>query len=165
MNINELKLQLRANAELEVGILLPDGDRVPAHYHITEVGHSAKKFVDCGGVFRTREVCVLQTHFGSRKDDGHRLTAGRLAHILDLAKPILPTDGLPVEVEYEQGVMAQYPLIALGVESDSLVMRLGRKHTDCLAKDKCRCEGGGGDEAAPESEACCAGSSSSGACC
>src|SRR5436190_117460 len=105
MNLTELKAGLHARPELNVTIALPDGGRIPAHYHITEVGHVAKRFVDCGGTVRNSETCVLQTYFGSSKDDGHRLTAGKLAHILDLASPLLPSDDVPVEVEYEDGVI------------------------------------------------------------
>ena len=162
MKITELKARLRAQPELNVTIALPDGGRVPAHYHITEVGHVMKRFVDCGGTVRTSETCVLQTHFGSPKDDGHRLTAGKLAHILDLAQALLQTDELPVEVEYENGVLSQFPLQGVAVDGSALVLQLGQKHTDCLAKDRCGIE----DDAAQaqETERCCAGTASGGCC-
>ena len=162
MNLTELKAQLHAHPEMIVAIALPDGGRVPGHYHVTEVGHVAKKFVDCGGTFRASEVCVLQTYIGSAKDDGHRLNAGRLAHILDLARPILPSDGLPVEVEYEDGVVAQFPLLETTVEHGTLTLRLGLKHTDCLAKAKCGLEDGPGSET---DESCCAGAAGAKSCC
>lgn len=168
MNIPELKARLRAHPELNVRILRPDGTAIPAHYHLTEVGHVAKRFVDCGGKFRASETCVLQTHFGSPRDDGHRLTAGKFAMILDLAKPILSTEDLPVEVEYEAGVISQAPLTVVNVENGVLQLQLGAKHTDCLAKEKC-----GGDDAcgcadepaAAEAEACCAAPASGQRCC
>lgn len=162
MNITELKAQLQARPDMNVTIQLPDGRRVPAHFHITEVGHVTKKFVDCGGAFRASEACVLQTHLGSPKDDGHRLTAGKLAHILDLAKKILPSGDLPVEVEHEDGVISQFPMAGIAVEGGSLVLQVGLKHTDCLAKDRCGPEEGKGDEAF--GEPCCAGAASGGCC-
>jgi hypothetical protein len=162
MKLTELKSRLRTWPALNVAIALPDGGRVPAHYHVTEVGHLAKKFIDCGGTVRTSEACVLQTYFGSPKDDGHRLTAGKLATILDLAKTILPSDELPVEVEYEDDVISQFPLMDSVVEGTSLVLQLGEKHTDCLAKDKC---GMADDGTAGEESPCCSGASSSGRCC
>jgi hypothetical protein len=156
MNVIELKSCLQASPDHNVSILLPDGDRVPRHFHVTEVGHVTKKFVDCGGTFRSSETCVLQTLVGS--DDHHRLTAGRLAHILDLAKPVLPIADLPVEIEYEDGVISQFPLQEIIAEGASLTLQLGLKHTDCLAKDKCGMESD-----------CCAGEESSegetGTCC
>jgi hypothetical protein len=167
MNLNELQAQLRAHPELNLLITLPDGGRVPAHFHVTEVGHVAKKFVDCGGTFRASEACVLQTYIGSPRDDGHRLVAGKLAHILELAKPILPAGDLPVEVEYEDGVVSQFPLTGMVAEAGGLVLQLGLKHTDCLAKDRCGIDDGCGcaGEAA-ESERCCAGEpAKAGTCC
>jgi hypothetical protein len=140
MKINELKSVLLSHATLPVVVALPDGGRVPAHFHVTEVGHIAKKFVDCGGTFRTDETCVLQTWVGSPRDDGHRLTAGRLAKILGLAKPILPETDLPVEVEYEAEVISQFPLMNAKVDGSTLVLQLDHKHTDCLAREKCGIE-------------------------
>jgi len=160
MTLADLKTSLRARPEAVVRIDLPAGGSVPAHFHITEVGHVAKRFVDCGGVFRASETCVLQTWMrSSDDDDGHRLTAGRLAMILDLANPIVPSDEMPVEVEYEHGLVSQFPLASVATEEAVVVLHLGQKHTDCLAKAACGC---GEDKARTqahekESEACCAG--------
>lgn len=158
MNLIELKARLRAHPGLNVGILRPDGTAIPVHYHLTEAGHVAKNFVDCGGKFRASETCVLQIHFASPRDDGHRLTAGKFARILDLAKPILPTEDLPVEVEYEDSVISQAPLSQVRVENGVLQLRLGSKHTDCLAKEKCGSDDGCGCPGEPTEEAgaCCA---------
>jgi hypothetical protein len=168
MNITELKAQLRAHPELNVTILRPDGSLVPAHYHLTEVGHVAKNFVDCGGKFRASETCVLQTHFASPHDDGHRLTAGKFAKILDLAGPILPKEDLPVEVEYEAGVISQAPLAQVSVENGALQLQLGSKHTDCLAKEKCGIDDGCGCASEPElveTPGCCAAPAAGQRCC
>jgi hypothetical protein len=137
MNLTELKSILLSHSHRTVAVKLPDGALVPAHFHITEVGHVAKKFVDCGGTFRASEACVLQTYVGSPADDGHRLAAGRLAKILDLANPILPGNDLPVEIEHETEVISQFPLIAARVDGSLLTLQLGLKHTDCLAKERC----------------------------
>ena len=141
---------MRAHPALVVSLTLPDGRQVPGHYHVTEVGHVAKQFVDCGGTFRASEACVLQTWMNSPVDDDHRLTAGRLDKILELAKPILPSRDLPVEVEYEDGRVTQFPLTAVAVEGAALNLQLGSKHTDCLARAQC-----GGEEDAP-TVVCCA---------
>ena len=148
MNITELKSLLLAHPALNVSMILPDGRTVPAHFHVTEVGHIAKKFVDCGGTFRSDETCVLQTYIGYSKDDGHRLTAGRLAHILDLAQPILLNDELPVEIEYEDGIVSQFPVESGVPSGTTLNLQLGLKHTDCLAKDKCGIAADDGEVAA-----------------
>jgi len=167
MNITELKAQLRAHPELNVSIRRPDGSLIPAHYHLTEVGHVAKNFVDCGGKFRTSESCVLQTHFGSPRDDGHRLTAGRFAMILDLAKPILPSEDLMVEIEYDAGVISQSPLESIALSGGTVQLHLGARHTDCLAKEKCGTDEGCGCAVGPvgETAACCAAPAGVSRCC
>jgi hypothetical protein len=160
MNLAELHSRLEAHPGLTLTIALPDGSRVPAHFHVTEVGHVAKKFVDCGGTFRASETCVLQVHVGSPRDDGHRLTAGRLAKILDLAQPVLPAHDLPVEIEFEAEVISQFPLASAQAHGAGLVLQLGHKHTDCLAKDRC-----GLSPDAEETGGCCAGAAAGGNCC
>lgn len=141
MNLNELKAALvAAPASSPIAIVLPDGGRVPAHFHVTEVGHVRKDFIDCGGKSRATRSCVLQTWTASDRDDGHRLDAGRLGKILGLAASLFTDDALPVEVEYEDGVISQFPLGAAALEGGTLVLQLGTKHTDCLAKEKCGCE-------------------------
>jgi hypothetical protein len=167
MNLPELKVRLRAHPELNVSILRPDGTAIPAHYHLTEVGHVAKNFVDCGGKFRASETCVLQTHFASPRDDGHRLTAGKFAKILDLAKPILPAEDLPVEVEYEAGIISQAPLADISVVNGVLQLQLGSKHTDCLAKERCGLDEGCGcaNEPVEEAKACCTAPAAGQRCC
>lgn len=161
MNVNELKAGLNARPNLNVALVLPDGRLVPPHYHVTEVGQITKRFIDCGGTIRHSESCVLQTYFGSPRDDGHRLTAGKLAQILELARPVLASGELPVEVEYEDGVISQFPLVEIAEDGGNLGLRLGLKHTDCLAKDKC----GIADDEGEEARGCCAGASASGRCC
>lgn len=163
MNLTELKSGLQAHPDLNVLIALPDGGRIPAHYHVTEIGQVTKRFIDCGGTIRTSETCVLQTYFGSPRDDGHRLTAGKLSHILDLAQLILSSGELPVEVEYEDGVISQFPLAGFTAGAGGLVLQLGLKHTDCLAKDRCGL--GGEADAAEETGRCCVGAAAGGGCC
>jgi hypothetical protein len=169
MNLSELKTCLQRRPELNLALVLPDGRRVPAHFHVTEVGHIAKNFVDCGGTFRRSESYVLQTHVGSTRDDGHRLTAGRLAKILALAQPIVSSEELPVEVEYEDGLVSQFSLQGAGLVAGELAFQLAPKHTDCLAKEKCGIgdeAGGCGDEPEPaEGARCCAGPAGSARCC
>jgi hypothetical protein len=166
MNLTELKTCLEARPNLILALALPDDRRVPAHFHVTEVGHVAKRFVDCGGTFRASETCVLQTYIGSSKDDGHRLTAGKLATILGLAQSLLPSGELPVEVEYENGVISQFPVTGAGLVGEELILQLGFKHTDCLAKAQCGIEEAGGCETGPaEATGCCAAPAGSRPCC
>jgi len=40
----------------ELKIALPNGDFVPKHFHVTEVGCITKNFIDCGGTVREEKV-------------------------------------------------------------------------------------------------------------
>ena len=147
MNLHELKAALAAaQPDVHVRIALPDGSEVPAHFHVTEVGHIQKDFIDCGGRRRASRTCTLQTWMGSEHDDGHRLTAGRLRKILALTASLFSDEALPVEVEYEAGLISQFPLHGAVEEDRGLVLQLGRKHTDCLARETCGVGTKDGDE-------------------
>jgi hypothetical protein len=167
MNLDELKSCLDQRPELNLAFVLPDGRRVPPHFHVTEVGRIEKHFVDCGGTFRRDERYVLQAHVGSPRDDGHRLTAGRLGKILGLAEPLVTSADLPVEVEYEDGLVSQFALRGAGLVGGELAFQLAPKHTDCLAKEKCGIDDGCGcgEGKQTEDERCCAGPAGSAACC
>ncbi|NJO87338.1 MAG: hypothetical protein HC821_05015 [Lewinella sp.] len=56
-------LQEYLNTTSVLRLFLPDGSPVPPHFHLTEVGRSTKKFVDCGG--QSRSEIGLRSNFGS----------------------------------------------------------------------------------------------------
>lgn len=155
MKLCELKSLLRDHPKATPRFILPDGDAIPAHFHITEVGHVSKRFIDCGGTRHDmRETCVLQTW--AANDLKHRLDGATFAKILDLGKAILPGDDLDVEVEYECCMTAQYPIASAQVAGEHLDFQLEAKHTDCLAKEKCGIDSGCGcGEEAATAGACC----------
>lgn len=135
MNVAEFIAHLREHSDKPLSLVLPDGGLVPTHYHITEVGHVHKRFIDCGGTRRTVDTCLLQTWV--HEDTDHRLMAGKLATIFDKAGDILPNHDLPVEIEHEEEVVAQFPVESAEVIDDTLTFHLGLKHTDCLARGIC----------------------------
>lgn len=135
MTITEFKQTLVAHPTLPLRFVLPDGQLVPAHAHVTEVARVDKHFVDCGGTRRTESFCRLQVWVAD--DLHHRLAAGKLHHILLLAAPLLPQESLPLDVEYEAGYIAQFPLASIAPVGDELHLRLGVRHTACLAPDQC----------------------------
>ena len=158
MKLNQLKRVLRAQPNAHPRFILPDGDPIPAHFHITEVGHITKRFIDCGGALHDKtDTCLLQTYVADDVD--HQLTAGAFAKILDLGNKVLPHDDLNVEVEYDCCVVAQYSIANAQLTGEFIEIQLGEKHTDCLAKKKCGLEGNGcesEDEAeAGVAAACC----------
>lgn len=157
MKLNELKSILRTHPEAYPRLILPDGDFVPAHYHITEVGHVAKRFIDCGGtVHDTSDICLLQTWY-SDNDVDHRLSADKFGRILDLGDKVLPRHDLEVEVEYEDCAVTQFPIEKAVFADGRIDIHFGQKHTDCLAKKKCGIDGQtcGSTESAGEAVSCC----------
>jgi hypothetical protein len=135
MLLSEFTAVLDAHPGAGLHLLLPDGDFVPAHFHVTEVGRVAKDFIDCGGTVRSSRSCVLQVWVAD--DTDHRLHATKLSQIVRLAAPILGGDDLPVEVEYDTGFVTQLPVNAAEVTPGGLLFHLGGKHTACLAPDRC----------------------------
>ena len=99
MQLDEFRSILSASPDLNLQIMLPDGSFVPPHFHVTEVGRVQRDFIDCGGTTRSVSAFVLQVWVATDVD--HRLTASRLTSILSMAKSVLRSDDLPVEVEYE----------------------------------------------------------------
>jgi hypothetical protein len=158
MKLSDLKILLRAHPSAYPRFILPDGDTIPQHFHLTEVGHVTRRFIDCGGrLHHRKDTCLLQTYVAD--DMEHRLTAGTFAKILDLGGQVLPHDQIEVEVEYESCGVTQSPITSAQFTDEYIELHLGEKHTDCLAKQKCGIDGqacGTGDKAnAVVSAACC----------
>jgi hypothetical protein len=151
MKLKEVKSWLRDHPASLPRFILPDGNSVLRHFHLTEVGYVEKNFVDCGGTKRRSATCVVQTYVADDLD--HRLTAEKMGSILELGGSVLPGDEFEMEVEYDCCVISQYPIESAEAAGEYLDFHLAGKHTDCLAKDKC-----GIDEGSPESAtaaACC----------
>jgi Family of unknown function (DUF6428) len=159
MTLSTFLSHLHAHPDLLVSFALPAGNLIPAHFHVTEVGHVRKVFVDCGGTRRTLEHCLLQTWIAEDLD--HRLPAEKLATIFRHADGLFPDLSLPVEIEYEGALISQFPVTAAALIDGSLRFQLGTKHTDCLAKDLCLPGGCALPETAPATSCCTPG----GACC
>ena len=71
------------------------------------------------------------------EDTEHRLAPGRLASIIDVAASILEGEDLEVEVEYQDGLISQYPVESVKTAKGALLFHLTAKNTDCLAKERC----------------------------
>jgi hypothetical protein len=151
MTLHDLQHALEANPRRFPRFVLPDGDYIPAHAHVTEVGHVVRNFIDCGGLTGTEEKVLLQTHAGN--DTDHRLRSDRLAKILELGNRVIPSADLDVDVEYDCCVVAQYPIVKAQPRGQHLDLILQRSRTLCRARERREAETAGG---------CCAGST---ACC
>jgi hypothetical protein len=154
MKLSEFKAHLEAHPEHELTFILPDGGRIAAHAHITEVGRVDKSFIDCGGTIRSVSAANLQAWVADDVD--HRFAPAKLAKVLEASRALFRGEDLDVEIEYEDGYISQFPVVEAGAEGKHVYFRLGTKHTDCLAKDVCLVEA-----AATAGEGCCGG----GGCC
>src|SRR4029077_15246290 len=108
MTLRGLQDVLEANSKRFARFVLPNGDYIPGHAHVTEVGHVVRNFIDCGGLTGKEEKGVLQKHVG--KDTDYRLRSDRFAKILRLGDRMIPSADLHVDVEYDCCVVAQYPV-------------------------------------------------------
>ena len=128
MKLSEIKVILGA-AE-SVNFQLENGNVVPEHFHVTEVGIITKDFIDCGGTVRREKVANFQ--LWDANDFEHRLKAGKLLDIISLSEKILGMEDLEIEVEYQSETIGKYDL-----EYDGKSFILLSKKTACLAMDKC----------------------------
>ena len=137
MKLNDVKDAL---ADMNrVSFKLPDGEYVPDHFHITEVGLIKRHFVDCGGTERQEKKINFQ--LWEANDYDHRLAPEKLLNIITLSEKVIGHhDDAEVEVEYQQDTIGKY-----GLEFDGDDFILTARQTDCLAKEACDIPGHGGD--------------------
>lgn len=128
MKLSEIKQQL---SQLEqIAFELPNGELVPSHFHVTEVGKITKHFIDCGGTVRNEEVVNFQ--LWSANDYNHRLHPEKLVQIIELSEKVLGIENLEIEVEYQGDTIRKF-----GLDFNGTNFLLTTKQTDCLAKDQC----------------------------
>jgi hypothetical protein len=135
MLFSELKSLLASHPERHFRLRLPDDSAVPVSFHVTEIGHVRKTFLDCGGTRRENHTCQLQVWVG--EDYDHRIETGKMAAILEKGRTLMPDESLPVEIEYEDKVISQYTITGHEINPDAVVLILAHKHTECLAPELC----------------------------
>lgn len=128
MKLSEVKNKL--NQLEKIAFQLPNGELVPNHFHVTEVGIITKNFIDCGGTVRKEEVANFQ--LWEAEDYDHRLHPQKLLDIITLSEKVLGIGDLEIEVEYQAETIGKF-----GLEFDGKNFLLTTKQTDCLAKEKC----------------------------
>lgn len=128
MKLSEFKTQLgKLN---EINFVLPNGETVPQHFHVTEVGHVNKNFIDCGGTVRNEKTVNFQ--LWEANDFDHRLAPKKLSDIITLSEKVLGLQDGEIEVEYQSDTIGKY-----GLEFNGKNFTLTQKQTNCLASDKC----------------------------
>lgn len=146
MKLSVFKAALDQNPTLHLAILLPSGNNVPAHFHITEVGRTEKRFVDCGG--KTRDIAFAALQVWVADDIDHRLPAGKLAAIIEKAKCLLGDDDPELQVECQEKTIGLFSVEGFEVRAGSIVFALANKQTACLALEVCIPD-------SKEEESCC----------
>ena len=128
MKLSEIKSKL--NQLDTIAFQLPNGELVPNHFHVTEVGKITKHFIDCGGTVRNEAVVNFQ--LWNANDYDHRLHPEKLVNIIELSEEVLGIEDLEIEVEYQAETIGKF-----GLDFDGKNFLLTIKQTDCLAKDNC----------------------------
>ncbi|MFI8378095.1 DUF6428 family protein [Leeuwenhoekiella sp. NPDC079379] len=128
MKLSEVKSVLKDLRT--ISFQLPNGDLVPNHFHVTEVGKITKHFIDCGGTERKEEIVNFQ--LWDANDYDHRLHPEKLFNIIELSIKALEIEDLEIEVEYQSDTIGKF-----GLDFNGESFLLTNKQTDCLAKDKC----------------------------
>jgi len=128
MKLSEFKEILETKSE--IAFELPNGDLVPRHFHVTEVGQIDKLFIDCGGTIRKERKVNFQ--LWEADDYDHRLHPNKLINIIQLSEDKLQLTDDEIEVEYQGDTIGKYFLDYQGGH-----FLLKSTLTDCLAKDAC----------------------------
>ena len=150
MTLHDFYTLLSQHSDKTLQLVLPGGNAVPQSFHVTEVGRVQKTFLDCGGKLHQTDTCQIQAWVGD--DEDHRLAVGKLVKIFQKSALLLPGGGAPLEIEYQDGVLSQYPIASFTVKDRDLIFQLERKHTDCLAREICLPPVGNGENGATS---CC----------
>ena len=128
MKLKEFKDLLKQVNELK--FTLEDGNPVPRHFHITELGVIDKKFIDCGGTIRAEKKISLQLWVAN--DSKHRLLPSKMSKIIDIAEAKLGVGNDEIEVEYQSDTIGKF---GLGFERGTFI--LTSTNTACLASSSC----------------------------
>lgn len=128
MKLSEIKSLLSTMKTVE--FVLENGDRVPAHFHITEVGLINKHFIDCGGTVRMESNINFQ--LWNANDLDHRLDPSKLLSIIELSESKLNLGDFEIEVEYQLSTIGKF-----GLNHNGSHFVLTNKQTACLADDHC----------------------------
>lgn len=128
MKLSTFKEKLSTVERLE--FVLPDGQLVPTHFHVTEIGQITKQFIDCGGTVRSESKVNFQ--LWEAGDFDHRLAPQKLQSIIRLSEEAIQLQDAEIEVEYQSGTIGKY-----GLSFEDGRFNLEALHTNCLASDKC----------------------------
>jgi hypothetical protein len=125
----------KADPECRIAIYTPSGLSVPCHFHITEIGRTAKKFVDCGGVERETSDTTFQIWVA--EDTDHKMTVGKFLNIIEAGSYLVDEED-QIVFEYDNNhTIGLYGISLIQQLEHFFNMFLVQKRANCLAPDKC----------------------------
>jgi len=128
MKLSEFKNHVKNISEID--FVTPEGNTIPQHFHVTEVGLTTKHFIDCGGTVRLESMVSMQLWVD--EDVDHRLKPENLLRIIGLSEKLFADQDLELEVEYQAETIGRY-----GLNFNGKTFVLTNKQTACLAEDTC----------------------------
>ncbi|MCC6838300.1 MAG: DUF6428 family protein [Bacteroidia bacterium] len=128
MKLSEFKKALSVLPS--IGFIHEDGSLLAPHFHITEMGITTKKYIDCGGTLREENFVNFQ--LWEANDFEHRLHPEKLLKIIEQSEKTVVITDEEVEVEYQTDTIGRY-----GLSFNGKYFMLIPKRTNCLAIDKC----------------------------
>jgi hypothetical protein len=110
---------------------LPNGEIIPEHFHLTDIGTIAHNFIDCGGVVGSNSWVQIQLWVADDKD--HRITTTTISKIITASEKILQnSDSEEIVIEYQHSDSAtKYNVVNINV-GDNITINLGVINTTCL---------------------------------
>ena len=128
MKLSQFKNHLETVTD--INFVLPNGVKIPSHFHITEVGMITKQFTDCGNTFRISKKATFQ--LWTSVDFYHRLEPQKILKIINSTEKMFAGEDLEIEIEYQMDTIGKF-----GLEFTNNEFVLTNTKTDCLAKDNC----------------------------
>jgi len=114
-----------------ISFILPNGEAIPNHFHVTEVGKTTKNFIDCGGTLRQEQKVNFQLWHANDYD--HRLHPEKLLQIVSLAEDTFNIENLDIEIEFQ----GNQSIEKFNLEFKDNSFLLTSQLTNCLALDQC----------------------------
>ena len=128
MKLSQFKSHLETIEQ--INFVLPKGNKIPSHFHITEVGMTTKQFTDCGNTFRISKTATFQ--LWTSVDFYHRLEPKKILNIINSTEKMFAGEDLEIEIEYQLDTIGKF-----GLEFINNDFVLTNTKTDCLAKSNC----------------------------
>ena len=110
---------------------LPEGEKVPSHFHITEIGIIRKTYIDCGGNLRVDNLINMQLWYSN--DVNHKIEPAKVLKIIERSDKLLKLQDEEIQIEYQQDTVCKFNLEFGGGNTFKLI----KTFTDCLDKESC----------------------------